>query len=105
MKTINIRVMDLVFLYQVEERAQNRADLGYVGAGLSAPALLNALNRYCAVSLEAVEASLFSLQELERAGLKITYPDGMNRASFIKRVLPSGYILNKDLSTIEKRSE
>jgi hypothetical protein len=91
-----ITLKDLKLLLECEEKAHSMAKVGYAGADLTAQELIHALNEKASVSVEAVEAALFSFDELQRDG-KTKHPDGITRNQWAKRMCPPGLTFDEDL--------
>lgn len=102
MTTIRITLKDLKFLLECEEKAQASMKIGYVGADKTAKELIAYLNAKVEVSTEAVEAALFSYQQLEQKGYVIPHPEGFSRDTIIKKITPFGYAFDRELGCFYK---
>lgn len=91
-----ITLKDLKLLLECAEKAHSLSKMGYAGANLTAQELMQALNEKVSVNIEAVEAALFSFDELQREG-KTKHPDGITRNQWAKRMCPPGLAFDEEL--------
>lgn len=102
MNTVKVSLKDLKFLLECEEKAQASVKVGYVGADKTASELVAHLNAKVEVSTDAVEAALFSIQQLIEKGYSINHPEGISREGFIRRLTPTGYAFDRELGVFYK---
>jgi hypothetical protein len=100
--TIKITLKDLKFLLECEERAQASTKVGYVGADKTAKELIAHLNAKVEVSADAVEAALFSLEQLSEKGYSVNHPEGVSKDALIRRLTPTGYVFDRELGVFYK---
>jgi hypothetical protein len=99
---VTLSLRDLKFLLECEEKAQTSVKIGYSGADKTAKELIAALNAKVEVNSEAIEAALFSVQQLQEKGYSVTHPDGYSREALIKRITPQGAVFDKELGIFYK---
>jgi hypothetical protein len=95
-KRMLLPLSDLMFLLECEKKAHALAKVGYAGANVTADELLRALNEKASVPVDAVEAALFSFEQLAEAG-KAEHPAGLTKVQWARKLCPPGLTFDDEL--------